>query len=65
MDSTDKLRRKLKRHYYFASLFQAWTEHYSRLTKIDCTFYDSEVTEGIVEEFSEELEDGLDTEELA
>jgi len=62
LDSTDKARRKLRRHYYLASVFQGITEHYSRLTKLDCTFYDSEVTEDVVAEFVDDLDDGPDME---
>ena len=60
MDSTSRL----KRHYWLMSFFQGIADHYSRLTKLDCTFVDSEATEGIMEEFAEELEDGMDTGEF-
>lgn len=60
--------KRLKRHYWLMSFFQGIADHYSRLTRLDCTFVDSEATEDIVAEFAEELEeldDGLDTGETA
>ena len=66
MDSAERLRLKMRRHYYLMSFFHALSDHYSRLTRLDCTLVDSDATEEIMAEFSEELEefeDGLDTEE--
>ena len=60
MDSTSRLRR----HYWLMSLFQGIADHYSRLTRLDCTFVDHEATEDIVSEFVvelDELEAGEDT----
>jgi len=60
--------KRLKRHYWLMSFFQGIADHYSRLTKLDCTFVDNEATEEIIAEFAEELEEfeaGEDTGESA
>jgi len=66
LDSTERLRLKMRRHYHRMSFFHALSEHYSRLTRLDCTLAGSDATEEIIAEFNEELEEfeaGEDTEE--
>lgn len=64
MDSTERLRLKMRRHYYLMSFFHALSDHYSRLTRLDCTLVDSDATEEIMAEFAEELEEFEEFEEL-
>ena len=64
MDSTERLRLKMRRHYHLMSFFHALSDHYSRLTRLDCTLIDSDATEEIMAEFAEELEEFEEFEEL-
>jgi len=64
MDSTERLRLKMRRHYHRMSFFHALSDHYSRLTRLDCTLADSDATEEIMAEFAEELEEFEEFEEL-
>ena len=50
---------RLKRHYWLMSFFQGIADHYTRLTKIDCSWYDHDITEDIMAEFEGELEEPI------